>query len=522
MNYKLRDWVFSRQRYWGEPIPLVHCENCANIVQSTNYTLHFSDREIWGDLLSGKKTIETRALNPEEPERYFGNIKPGHATPESYIKGIFKPTGEVAYFRVKSVRIYKSLRKLFVDKKVHAKIWPDRTFKTLEELRQSHDELTPGNAAKIDKNGLIAFEIKHVLPGIIPLKEDELPLELPDVERYEPTGIGESPLAAINEWVNVKCRVCGHPAKRETNTMPQWAGSCWYYLRFTDPHNDTAMASPEAMKVWLPVDLYVGGAEHAVLHLLYARFWHMVLYDIGAIPKEVGGEPFLKLKNQGLILGPDGEKMSKSRGNVINPDDIVAKYGADTLRMYEMFMGPFEDAKPWDTNGIVGVRRFLDKVWRAAERLDNSKPNDRWHKYANMITRGIEEFRFNTCVSDLMKWVNEWGAKSVSKEEIEVFLKVLSPFAPHMAEELWQQLGHETMLVQESWPEFDPDLLRDDTVTIAVQVNGKHRGNVIVPTGSNESVVREAAQAEANVKKYLTSEPKKVIFVKDRLINFVV
>lgn len=385
-QFKLRDWVFSRQRYWGEPIPLVHCETC----------------------------------------------------------------------------------------------------------------------------------------GIVPVPEDQLPVELPQVEKYEPTGTGESPLAGIPEWVNTTCPKCGGAAKRETNTMPQWAGSCWYYLRYCDPKNEKELASAEALKSWLPVDMYVGGAEHAVLHLLYARFWHKVLFDAGFIPKEVGDEPFKKLKNQGLILGPDGEKMSKSRGNVINPDEIVEKFGADTLRMYEMFMGPFEDAKPWDTNGILGVRRFLDKVWRAFERRQDIPADDRWHGYTHAITVGIEHFRFNTCVSDLMKWANAWGNEKISQDEFALFLKLLSPFAPHLCEELWSRSGNTTLLAAESWPAFDPNKVRSTTATIAVQVMGKLRGTLTMPTGATQADVEAAAKAEPNVAKYLTSEPKKVIFVKDKLMNFVV
>ncbi len=361
--------------------------------------------------------------------------------------------------------------------------------------------------------------------GVVSVPEKDLPVLLPDVEKYQPTGTGESPLTAIEDWVNTTCPKCGGPAKRETNTMPQWAGSCWYYIRFTDPHNDQAIASEEAMKAWLPVDLYVGGAEHAVLHLLYSRFWHKVLFDIGAIPKEVGDEPFVKLKNQGLILGPDGEKMSKSRGNVINPDDIIEQYGADTLRMYEMFMGPFEDAKPWSSESIIGVRRFLERVWVAAEKVDRDQAgrSSYSHRVVAAITKGIDHFHFNTCVSDLMKWSNEWRtAESIGQEDFEVFLKLLSPFAPHLAEELWQRLGQETMLAKESWPTFDPTLVQEDTATIAVQVNGKLRATLELPAGSQQGDVESAAKAEPNVKKYLTGQPKKAIFVKDKLVNFVV
>lgn len=518
IQYKLRDWVFSRQRYWGEPIPLVHCDNCKQTVESTSQYLNFYHPKIWQNLIEGRKTIETRALNPDEPERDFSTIKP-----EDYIKAIFKPTGETAYLHVKRVKKYASLKELFADKRTMMGVAPTKIFTSLKELEEAYEKMSPGYLERIKKHGLIAFEVKKVMPGIILVKEEELPVLLPDVEKYEPTGTGESPLANISEWVHTTCPKCDGPAKRETNTMPQWAGSCWYYIRFCDPHNDTAMADPAKLKAWLPIDLYVGGAEHAVLHLMYARFWHKVLFDAGHIPKEVGDEPFAKLKNQGLILGSDGEKMSKSRGNVVNPDDSIAEFGADAFRIYEMFMGPFEDAKPWNTNGLVGVRRFLERVWAARERAVPGERTASSHRYVAAMTNGIPDFQFNTSVSDLMKWSNEWkGDEMITVGDYEAFLKVLSPFAPHIAEELWHALGHETFLSQEAWPTYDPTMLRQEKMTIAVQVNGKHRGNVTVQAGSNESVVREAAELDPNVKKFLTGEPKKVIFVPDRLLNYVV
>ena len=520
VNYKLRDWVFSRQRYWGEPIPLVHCENCVDVVESTPHYLNFYRPEIWENIKSGTKTIETRALNPDEPERFFGKIKA-----EDYIKAIFKPTGEIMWLRVKQVKKYISLKEVFEDKELLMKMLPGKKHESVEALTKDYNALAEGYADRINNHGMVAFEIKPVIPGIIPLKQHELPLELPSVENYQPSGTGKSPLSQVDDWVNVTCRVCGHLAKRETNTMPQWAGSCWYYLRYCDPNNDQEFASAEAMKSWLPVDMYVGGAEHAVLHLLYSRFWHKVLFDMGHIPEEVGDEPFMKLKNQGLILGPDGEKMSKSRGNVINPDEIVEKFGADTLRMYEMFMGPFEDAKPWDTNGILGVKRFLDRVWTLKDKVDHDEVgrSSASHRYAASISKGIPNFQLNTCVSDLMKWSNEWkSTPSVPQGDVEVFLKLLSPFAPHIAEELWQQIGHETLLSQEKWPGFDEDQLQDDTVTITVQVNGKLRGTLSMSTGSGQDVVVDAAKSNENVKKFLTGEPKKIIFVKDKLVNFVI
>ncbi len=387
VNYKLRDWLFSRQRYWGEPIPIVHCEKCGNVA----------------------------------------------------------------------------------------------------------------------------------------VPEDQLPLELPNVEKYEPTGTGESPLAAISDWVNTTCPECGGPAKRETNTMPQWAGSNWYWLRYCDPRNNTQLADPEKLKAWLPVDMYVGGAEHAVLHLLYARFIYMFLYDIGAVPQEVGEEPFAVLKNQGLIMGEDGQKMSKSRGNVINPDDVVDKYGADVLRMYEMFMGPFEDAKPWSTQGIVGIRRFVEKVWDVGARTapDAAASDDVLvHGTIKSITEKIEQFRFNTCISDLMKWSNAWSGP-VNQSEFEIFIMLLAPFAPHLAQELWSQLGHDSYIAQEQWPAYDEFKIVETEITYAIQVNGKVRDTITVPAATDEQGTIQIALQQEKVQKHLKGEPKKTIFVKDKLVNFV-
>lgn len=406
VNYKLRDWVFSRQRYWGEPIPLVHCDKC----------------------------------------------------------------------------------------------------------------------------------------GTVPLDEKDLPLTLPEVEKYEPTGTGESPLATIDEWVSTTCPKCGGSAKRETNTMPQWAGSSWYWLRYIDSKNDTAFADQEKLKYWLPVDLYLGGAEHAVLHLLYARFWNMVLFDLGVVPQE---EPFTKLVNQGLILGEDGEKMSKSRGNVVNPDDILKEYGADTFRMYEMFMGPLEDMKPWSTKNILGVHRFLYKVWEFYQDKDWWKkisPKEEWmvremHKLIKKVGEDVEEMKFNTAISQFMILVNFWNMgknhveKEINEQNIdepslkfikESFLIILAPFAPHMTEELWSQLGHETSIFKEKWPEYDPAKVIDSEIEMPVQINGKVRAKLVLPADASDEEVKIAALADEQVKKYVSGEPKKIIVVKGKLISIVI
>ncbi len=391
VNYRMKDWVFSRQRYWGEPIPVVHCEKC----------------------------------------------------------------------------------------------------------------------------------------GPVPVPENELPLRLPDVKNYLPTGTGESPLAAIEAWVNTKCPTCKGPAKRETNTMPQWGGSCWYYLRFLSPWDDKSFSDPKEQDYWMNVDLYVGGAEHAVLHLLYARFWHKVLFDLGFVKHK---EPFQKLMNQGMILGEDNEKMSKSRGNVINPDDVIRQYGADTLRLYEMFMGPFEAVKPWSTHGIEGCFRFLQKVWRLLEEGTVTKGPDSpaltktLHKAIKKVGEDIENFHFNTAISQMMILANEaMREKSLSKSFLETFVLILSPFAPHMSEEMWEMLGHSKTLAHAPWPVYDPVLVVDDEFELVFAVNGKKRSVQIVPKTIAEDEAIALAMADAQILKFLEGkEVIKKIYVSGKLVNIVV
>lgn len=382
-TYKLRDWVFSRQRYWGEPIPLIHCEKC----------------------------------------------------------------------------------------------------------------------------------------GVVPVSEKDLPVELPNVKSYEPTGTGESPLASIDEWVNVKCPKCDGDAKRETNTMPQWAGSSWYYLRYIDPKNNDALVDNKKEKYWSPVDMYVGGAEHATRHLIYARFWHKFLYDIKVVNYE---EPFTRLQHVGLINAEDGRKMSKRWGNVINPDDIVDTYGADTLRVYEMFMGPFSQAVAWSTESIIGPRRFLERVWSLSGKLSESDENTPrlLHKTIKKVSEDIENFGFNTAIAQMMIFLNE--TKSISKEGFEAFLKVLAPFAPHITEELWHELGHETSIHLESWPKYDETLIKDEKVKFAIQVNGKLRDVLEADAEASEDEIKKLALESESIKKWIEGkEIKKVIFVKGRLLNII-
>ena len=389
VNYKLRDWVFSRQRYWGEPIPMVNCEKC----------------------------------------------------------------------------------------------------------------------------------------GWVPLPESELPLLLPDVESYEPTDDGESPLSKMTDWVNTTCPCCGGPAKRETDTMPQWAGSSWYFLRYMDPHNGQALASKEALNYWSPVDWYNGGMEHTTLHLLYSRFWHKFLYDLGVVPTK---EPYQKRTSHGMILGEGGEKMSKSRGNVVNPNDIVAAYGADTLRLYTMFIGDFEQAAVWSDNAVKGCKRFLDKVWNLAESCFDSPEHTRanealLHKTIKKVADDIEAMKFNTAIAAMMTLVGEFQKNGCSRGDMRTLITLLSPFAPHVAEELWEMLGGEDFVCRQPWPAYDESKTVADTVQMAVQVNGKVRANIIVPADADNEAVIAAAQADPKVQKFTDGMALvKTIVVPKRLVNLIV
>ncbi|MFZ8933265.1 MAG: leucine--tRNA ligase [Bacteriovoracaceae bacterium] len=360
------------------------------------------------------------------------------------------------------------------------------------------------------------------------LEADELPVALPEVEKYEPSGTGESPLATIDDWLYITDPKTGKKAKRETNTMPQWAGSCWYYLRFVDPTNEKMAWDKEKENYWMPVDLYVGGVEHAVLHLLYARFWHKVLFDLELVSTK---EPFQKLVNQGLILGADGEKMSKSRGNVVNPDSVVQEYGADSLRLYEMFMGPLEKVKPWQQKGVKGVYNFLNKAFRFFGNLENitqeeqsSEITKELHKTIKKVSSDIENLRFNTAISQMMIFLNVCTkAGKVDTETAKTFSIILSPFAPHVGEELWQLHGGEKTLAYEPWPIFDEALAKDDLITVGIQVNGKTRGTISVPEGISKEEFLKTAKENASVSKYLEGKTiVKEIYVPKKICNFVV
>ena len=390
VNYKLRDWVFSRQRYWGEPIPIVYCEKC----------------------------------------------------------------------------------------------------------------------------------------GYVPLPESELPLTLPEVESYEPTENGESPLAKMDAWVNTTCPCCGGPAKRETDTMPQWAGSSWYFMRYCDPTCDTALAAKEALDYWLPVDWYNGGMEHTTLHLLYSRFWHKFLYDIGVVSCP---EPYAKRTSHGMILGENGEKMSKSRGNVVNPDDIVKEYGADTMRLYEMFIGDFEKSAPWNTSSIKGCKRFLERIWGLQDVLTDGEGYSKeletsFHKTIKKVSEDIEEMKFNTAIAAMMSLLNEITDKgSITRGEFKTFLLLLNPFAPHIAEELWEVCGFGGMITDQKWPSYDEAKCKDASVEIAVQVNGKVKARVVIPADCSNQDAIAAAKANESIAAAIAGKTVvKEICVPGKLVNIVV
>lgn len=367
--------------------------------------------------------------------------------------------------------------------------------------------------------------------GNVPLLEKDLPLTLPKVKSYEPSGTGESPLAAISSWVNTKCPKCGGPAKRETNTMPQWAGSCWYYLRYIDPKNQKQLIDLNKEKKWMPVDLYVGGAEHAVLHLLYARFWHKFLNDISVVSSD---EPFQKLVNQGLILGANNEKMSKSHGNVVNPDDVIKQYSADALRLYEMFMGPLQTAKPWKTEGINGVHRFLNRVWNlfSAQIKMNGKEisNPTIAKAINQtikkVTEDIENLDYNTAISALMECLNKLTVQEknkIKKSLLEDFLRLLAPLAPFLTEELWHQMSHKTSIHKEQWPKYNEKMLMEKEFELIIQINGKVRDKIKAAININQSEAEKTALRREKIKKILSDKnPKKIIYVPNRLINIVI
>ena len=363
--------------------------------------------------------------------------------------------------------------------------------------------------------------------GIVPVPEKDLPVKLPYLEKYQPSGTGESPLANVESWVKVKCPVCGGWGRRETDTMPNWAGSNWYFIRYCDSKNDQKLADPKKLKYWLPVDLYNGGMEHTTLHLLYSRFIYKFLFDIGVVP---GSEPYGRRHSHGVVLGPDGQKMSKSKGNVVNPDDVVAKFGADTFRLYESFMGPFEQMIAWDEKGVVGAFRFLKKVWQlSCQKVQEEKTPPSLltslHQLIIKVTGDLDNLRFNTAIAAMMEFSNAWEKEFLAGGEALIFLKLLAPFAPHLTEELWQRLGQEFSIHQSNWPVADPKLAKEEMATVIIQVNGKLRSQIRIKDRQSkiQDEVETLAKKEINVSKYLESQKiKKVIFIPGRLVNFVI
>ena len=362
--------------------------------------------------------------------------------------------------------------------------------------------------------------------GWSPLPENELPLVLPEIQDYEPSENGESPLAKQTDWINTICPHCHGPAKRETDTMPQWAGSSWYYLRYMDPHNDKELASKQAIEYWAPVDWYNGGMEHTTLHLLYSRFWHKFLYDIGVVSTK---EPYQKRTAHGMILGSNGEKMSKSKGNVVNPDDIIGEFGADTFRVYEMFMGPFDQTAPWSMESFRGCGKFLDRVWNLQDMLVEGSTyspefEKMMHKAIKKVSADIEEMKFNTCISTFMTMVNEfYKLKKINKAEFKTFLQLLNPFAPHVSEELFEKIGESKTIAETTWPKYEESKTIDNEIELPIQFNGKLRATVKIVRDSNESVVKEIVHNNQTVINNLKDKTiVKEIYVKNKIYNIVV
>lgn len=521
INYRLQDRVFSRQRYRWEPFPIVFCNHC-----DSKLTINFRNKDTRNGILSGNKTIETRALNPEEPERFFGNIKAW-----DIVVAINKETNEE--LRLKIIKTYqrKDLRDMREneDHETIKKIYRNKEMfentKTFDDF-ESKRALTEWYIEKIKKNGLVWREFELIGPAIVTMKESDLPLLLPDVENYEPTGTEEGPLANIEERINVECPKCWWKAKRESNTMPGWAGSSRYWIRYMDPHNDKELVSSEKEKFWHPVDIYVWGAEHITRHMIYARFWHKFLQDLWIVSVD---EPFKKYQHVWLIMAEDGRKMSKRRWNVINPDDIINEFGADVLRMYEMFMWPFDQAVNRNTNGVKWIKKFLDKVISLRSKvgswnLDDKNVINLLHKTIKKVSEDIDVFGFNTAISQLMIFVNELNTKEyISKDTFEKLTILLAPFAPHLAEELWSELWNQSSIFHQGvWPKYDEKYLVDDILTIAVQVNWKVRWTIEISPDSTQEEVFAMAKENEKISKYLDWEILKIIYIPWKICNIVV
>lgn len=520
INYRLRDWLISRQRYWGAPIPIIYCKNCAANDTKAKVEVNFYNLPNWKLIKSGEKTFETRALNPHERKRYFGNVKEGDS-----IKFTYVPKKESSIFTVKTVKTYKTLEEFFNDKIVLEKTFPGVVIDSLKELERIYSKFTPDYLDQINRNGLVAWEIeKFDQEKIVPVPDKQLPVILPKDVDFKPTG--ESPLKISKSFQKVLCPVCKAPARRESDTMDTFVCSSWYYLRFADPKNSKTFADRKKTDHWLPVNLYMGGAEHTVLHLLYARFITKALCKFGYVSFD---EPFAKLKHQGMVLSSDGRKMSKSLGNVINPDDVIDLYGADTLRLYEMFMGPLEDPKPWNTSSIIGLRRFVERVWKISK-LATEKSGDSeqvvvsLNKTIKKVGEDILELKFNTAISQMMIFVSDVEKSgAISKESMMNFMRILAPFAPHVTEEIWESLANKKSIHEEEWPAFDGDKIIESQMSIAIQVNGKLRADMTVSANMPEEEIRSLALSNDTVKKWMDGkEAKKVIYVRGKLVSIVV
>lgn len=519
VNYKMQDRVFSRQRYRGEPFPVLRTE------ETPKLEINFYEQKTWQAIVDGVKTLETRALNPDEPDRYFGNIKIGDT-----IKCNNKETGDIIFVKIKAVYLRKNLSELWKeDKTIIEKAYTNKnnfaTITSLEEFEKWRN-FQAWYLEKLNTNGIVGRQIELTEPQkkIIPLEEKDLPLLLPDVENYEPTGTEEWPLANITDWVNVTLPD-GTPAKRETNTMPGRAGSSRYWLRYMDPNNSEALVGKDKEHYRWSVDVYVGGAEHITRHMIYGRFWQKFLFDIGTITHE---EPFQEYHSVGLIMWEDGRKMSKRRGNVVNPDDIINEFGADVLRAYEMFMGPFDQSIAWSTNGIKWIKKFLDKIIALKDKITEQEESKETHVILHQsikkLTEDIDGFRFNTAISQLMILVNHLtDCSSITKETFEDLVILVSPFAPHLGEELRELLGNEySLFTKAKWPKYDEKYLVADTVTIAVQVNGKVRWTLSIRKEADEAEVMQLAKSDEKIAARIVNEPKKVIYVKGKILNIVI
>jgi leucyl-tRNA synthetase len=536
VNYKIRDWLISRQRYWGAPIPIIHCLACgASELKGEHVTLSFYDAAVWEALKSRTKTVETRALNPEETGRYFGDVKDG-------LRAMNKQTQEELAFQVIETRQYKNLKALYADSEFAAAAMTTGSLPSYEEFEQSYAKLSPDYLDRIARNGLIAWRVAPIHKAVA-VPEDQLPVRLPEVKSFEPSGDGRSPLALVLEFVHTTCPVCGAAAERETDTMDGFACSSWYFLRFADPHNEKKAFDQDKVKRWLPVDDYIGGAEHAVMHLLYARFWTKVMQDAGLIDF---GEPFKKLRNQGMILAPDGQKMSKSKGNTIAPGELIDQgYGADAIRIMELFIGPWDQMTNWSVEGMGGSFRFLQRIWTLAQEYmqrgegaaqadaDDTELKQVVHRTVKRVNGDMERLGFNTAVAAMMEAVNELyrikmtlsftDAPETWQWALETLLQLLAPFAPHISEELWSQLGHADSIHTSTWPTYDEQYLTSNTMTIVVQVNGKVRSQLVLPADSNEAAVTEAAHADEKVVTFLAGKPiKKTIYIPGKIVSLVV